>query len=60
MIDEIEKLIYTNGAWILDQQLRGREQRRSTASISGDAISWLGETPYGRLEYGLLAGFGDH
>ena len=44
MISEIEKLIYSNEAWILDQQLRRRREAEiNHEGISGDTIYWLGE-----------------
>ena len=41
---EIEHLIYSNEAWILDQQLRRRREAEiNREGISGDTIFWLGE-----------------
>ena len=44
MMSEIENLIYSNEAWILDQQLRRRREAEiNREGISGDTIYWLGE-----------------
>ena len=44
MLYEIEKLIYTNEAWILDQKLRRRKEAEvNREGISGDTIWWLGQ-----------------
>ena len=44
MMIEIENLIYSNEAWILDQQLRRRREAEiNREGISGDTIYWLGE-----------------
>ena len=44
LLSEIEKMIYQNEAWILDQKLRrSREAEINREGISGDTIWWLGE-----------------
>lgn len=43
-LGDIQKLIYTNEAWILDQKLRrSREEEVNREGLSGERICWLGE-----------------
>ena len=44
LLFEIEKLIYANEAWFLDQKLRRRKEAEvNREGLSGDTIWWLGE-----------------
>ena len=45
LLSEIEKMIYQNEAWILDQKLRrSREAEINREGISGDTIWWSSST----------------
>lgn len=46
---EIERLIYSNEAWILDQQLRRQKENEiNREGVNGPVVYWLGEKKYVR------------
>lgn len=50
-LDEIQRLIYMNEAWILDQQFRrAQEAEVNREGVNGPVLYWFGEKKYVRYE----------